>query len=90
MRFDKQIFVCDYCKKKVVRNMDETDYNTKTLNVFEVEQTSNNIDIMEFCSEECMIKSLPELILKCHCIGVRPDFTISNYEYKYEEENNNE
>lgn len=90
MRLDKQVFICDYCKKRVVRNQDDTDSNTKTLNVFEVEQASNNIDIEEFCSEECMINRLPELILKCKCIGASPNFTISNYEYnyEYEEENN--
>lgn len=86
MRLDKQIFICDYCKKKVVRNMDDTDYNTKTLNVFEVEHPCNNIDIQEFCSEECMVNRLPELILKCRCIGARPNFAITNYDYTYEEE----
>lgn len=90
MRLDKQIFICDYCKKKVVRNMDDPDYNTKTLNVFEVEHSCNNIDIEEFCSEECMVNRLPELILKCRCIGARPDFTIANYDYTYEEEKDNE
>lgn len=90
MRLDKQAFICDCCKKRVVRNMDDTDYNTKTLNVFEVEQNCNNVDIMEFCSEECMIKSLPELILKCQVIGARPEFTIANYDYEYEEDMNNE
>lgn len=90
MRLDKQIFICDCCKKRVVRNMDDVDYNTKTLNVFEVESVCNNIDTVEFCSEKCMINGLPELILKCQCIGARPDFTITNYDYEYEEEMNND
>ena len=37
---------------------------------------------------KCMINRLPELILKCHCIGARADFKISNYNYEYEEEAN--
>ena len=90
MGLDKQIFICDYCKKRVVRNKDNSDLNTKTLNVFEVEQANNNIDIEEFCSEECMINRLPELICKCRLLGYRPDFTISNYDYEYEEEKEND
>lgn len=90
MRLDKQIFICDYCKKRVGRNMDDIDLNTKTLNVFEVESHYTQIETEEFCSEECMLNRLPELILKCRCIGCRPGFTISNYDYEYEEEINNE
>lgn len=90
MRIDKQIFVCDYCKKRVVHNKDDSDLNTETLNVFEVETHSTQIETEEFCSEECMINRLPELICKCRILGCRPDFTISNYDYEYEEENNNE
>lgn len=90
MRLDKQIFICDHCKKRVVRNKDDIDLNTKTLNVFEVESHCAQIETEEFCSEECMINRLPELILKCRCIGARPKFIITNYNYEYEEEEVNE
>lgn len=90
MRLDKQIFICDYCKKRVVHNKDDTDLNTKTLNVFEVESHYTQIETEEFCSEECMLNRLPGLIYKCRNIGCRPDFTIINYNYEYEEGEVNE
>ena len=86
MRLDKQIFICNYCKKRVVRNKDDIDINTKMLDVFEVYPRCTQIETEEFCSGECMINRLPELILKCRSIGACPDFTITSYSYEYEEE----
>ena len=90
MRFDKQVFICDYCKKRVVRNKDDSNFNTKTLNVFEVQPYCTQIEDEEFCSEECMIGRLHGLIQECIFVGASPNFKILNYKYEYEEEEVNE
>lgn len=84
MRKDYQKFICEYCGRTFITNRDDIDYNHNELEVFDV--TDMNDETKEFCSEECMLKGLQNIMIKNKTLGRRIDLKIESYKYGYEYE----
>ena len=84
MRKDYQKFICDCCGRIFIANRDSVEYNHNELKIFAV--TDINDTTKEFCSEECMLKTLPDIMIKDKTLGRRVDLRLESYKYEYEYE----
>lgn len=84
MRKDYQKFICDCCGRTLVADRYDVEYNVNKLEVFDV--TDRNDETKEFCSEECMLKGLQDIMIKDKTLGRRTDLRLESYKYEYEYE----
>lgn len=84
MRKDYQKFICDFCGRTFIRDTEDVEDNHNELKVFAV--TDMNDETKEFCSEECMLKELPAIMIKDKTLGRRTDLRLESYKYEYEYE----
>lgn len=84
MRKDYQKFICDHCGRTFIRDTEDVEYNSGELKIFAV--TDMNDETKEFCSEECMLKGLQDIMIKDKTLGRRVDLRLESYKYEYEYE----
>jgi hypothetical protein len=84
MRKDYQKFICDFCGRTLVADRYDVEYNVNKLEVFDV--TDTNDETKEYCSEECMLKGLQDIMTKDKTLGRRIDLRLESYKYEYEYE----
>lgn len=84
MRKDYEKFICDCCGRTFIRDKDDVEDNHNELKVFDV--TNINDETKEYCSEECMLKGLQDIMIKNKTLGRSVDFRIEPYKYHYEHE----
>lgn len=82
MRKDYQKFICDHCGRTFVRNKDGIEHNINELKIFAI--TDKNDVTKEYCNEECMLKALPDIMIKDETLGRRIDLRLESYKYEYE------
>lgn len=84
MRKYYQKFICECCGRTFIANRDDAEYNVNELEIFDV--TDINDETKEFCSEECMLKALPDIMIKDKTLGRRTDLRLESFKYEYEYE----
>lgn len=84
MRKDYQKFICDCCGRTLVADRSDFEYNVNKLEVFDVDDA--NDETKEYCSEECMLKGLQDIMIKDKTLGRRVDLRLESYKYEYEYE----
>lgn len=84
MRKEYQKFICDCCGRIFVSNRYDVECNHNETVVFDI--TDKLDTTKEFCSEECMMKGLQDIMIKDKALGRRIDLRIESYKYEYEYE----
>ena len=84
MRKDYQKFICDCCGRTFRADRDDVEYNSSELKIFAV--TDMNDETKEYCSEECMLKGLQDIMIKDKTLDRRVDLRLESYKYEYEYE----
>lgn len=70
--------------KEMETIIDVKEENNNELKVFDV--TDTNDETKEFCSEECMLKGLRDIMVKDKTLGRCTDLRLESYKYEYEHE----
>lgn len=84
MRKDYQKFICEHCGRTFIRNKDDVECNRNETAVFDITDAFDTTK--EFCSEECMLKGLQDIMIKNKTLGRCIDLRIDSYKYEYEYE----